>query len=241
MKPKLRISNLIKTALLFLKHNAKPLLVIVLLCYVSGLLRLLIHPNIPIYTHPTHHRFQIELFDIIYLVLNYIFNIISSILLIFAINIRLKDIPITAKSLLTKLTFKNFFKYSFIWFIYGIALFLGLIMFIIPGIYIGIRLCLAPYIMLLKQQKIFSALKKSFQLTKGHFWKLFWLQMLFLLLGILFYGLAALALYLNKYMGIIIQQITNILMLLVYTIVIIKIYRLLNENMKKKTTSLDNS
>lgn len=66
----------------------------------------------------------------------------------------------------------------------------GFIVFIIPGIYIAIRLSMWPYLMLEGEKNSFEALKKSWNLTNGIVTKLLGLylvQILLILLGVVFF------------------------------------------------------
>lgn len=64
-----------------------------------------------------------------------------------------------------------------------IAVFLGVgfLFLIIPGIYLSIRFSFAYYALMLEGCSAFDALSRSWKLTQGHWWKLFWL---FFVLGI---------------------------------------------------------
>lgn len=55
----------------------------------------------------------------------------------------------------------------------GMAIFGGLMLFIIPGIYIGIRLAFADYICVIEKRGIMDSLKQSWADTTDYFWTLF--------------------------------------------------------------------
>lgn len=57
---------------------------------------------------------------------------------------------------------------------------LGLVAFIIPGIYWLVRSWFAPFVILDKKMDTKSAIKKSFDITQGHEWKLIALLMILL-------------------------------------------------------------
>lgn len=88
--------------------------------------------------------------------------------------------------------YKDFVRVFLMEFLMGLAIAIGLILLIVPGIIIAIGLCMAPYI--LKDDKEISAmdaLKKSWELTKGHKSKLFWLGLSFIgwiILSLLTFG-----------------------------------------------------
>lgn len=55
---------------------------------------------------------------------------------------------------------------------------LGFIMLIIPGIIIACRLVFVPYLVMDKDLDPMQAVERSWQLTKGHGWKVFWMAIL---------------------------------------------------------------
>ncbi|RVU32464.1 YciC family protein [Neptunomonas marina] len=54
----------------------------------------------------------------------------------------------------------------------GMAIFTGLMFFIIPGIYIGVRLAFADFICVVERKPVFESLKQSWEDTKDYFWLL---------------------------------------------------------------------
>jgi uncharacterized membrane protein len=78
-----------------------------------------------------------------------------------------------------------FFSYFFATCLYNLIVFLGFIFFVIPGVYLGIRLSFFRYFIVDKKSKIGESLKKSWQITKGNFWNLFWFNLLCSLISIL--------------------------------------------------------
>lgn len=72
----------------------------------------------------------------------------------------------------------------------GIAIILGFIALIIPGIILGILFMFVGYLVIDQDLKPMDALKRSWALTKGNRWKLFFLSLA--LLGINILGLLAL-------------------------------------------------
>ena len=77
--------------------------------------------------------------------------------------------------------YKDFVRTFLMEFLYVIAVLVGCMLLIIPGIILGLGLCMAPYI--LKDDKEISAmdaLAKSWKITQGHKMKLFWLGLSFL-------------------------------------------------------------
>ncbi len=55
---------------------------------------------------------------------------------------------------------------------------IGFIMLIIPGIILLIRLAFVPYLVMDKDMEPMQAVEKSWQLTRGHGWKIFWMAIL---------------------------------------------------------------
>ena len=77
--------------------------------------------------------------------------------------------------------YKDFARTFLMEFLYVIAVMIGFCLLVIPGIILIIGLMMAPYI--LKDDKEISAmdaLKKSWEVTKGHKMKLFWLGLSFI-------------------------------------------------------------
>jgi len=66
----------------------------------------------------------------------------------------------------------------------AIAVAVGLMLMIIPGVYVGIRFAFADYVCILEKQGPGNALKRSWEQTDGYFWVL--LQGLAILFGSLF-------------------------------------------------------
>ena len=58
-------------------------------------------------------------------------------------------------------------------FIVFVLLFAGFILLIIPGIYLSIRLSFVYYALMIENRSTFDALSRSWQLTQGHWWKIF--------------------------------------------------------------------
>ena len=82
--------------------------------------------------------------------------------------------------------YKDFARTFLMEFLYVVAMLIGFCFFIIPGIIIAIGLMMAPYILKDDQQiSAMDALKKSWEVTKGHKMKIFWLGLSFIGWGIL--------------------------------------------------------
>ena len=77
--------------------------------------------------------------------------------------------------------YKDFIRTFLMEFLYCLAVAVGTCLFIVPGIILGIGLCMAPYILKDDPQiSTMDALMKSWQMTRGHKMKLFWLGLSFI-------------------------------------------------------------
>ncbi len=77
--------------------------------------------------------------------------------------------------------YKDFIRTFLMEFLYCLAVAVGTCLFIVPGIIFGIGLCMAPYILKDDPQiSAMDALMKSWQMTRGHKMKLFWLGLSFI-------------------------------------------------------------
>jgi uncharacterized membrane protein len=74
--------------------------------------------------------------------------------------------------------------------LYIVAVILGLVLLIIPGIIIAIRMSFYVYLMVDKNMNPVDALKESWKMTKGSFWRLFLFSLL--TLGVIVLGILAL-------------------------------------------------
>ncbi|MFW5774180.1 MAG: hypothetical protein ACOCWD_05810 [Tangfeifania sp.] len=55
---------------------------------------------------------------------------------------------------------------------------IGFILLIVPGIIVACRLAFVPYLVMDKNLEAMQAVEKSWQMTKGHGWKVFWMGIL---------------------------------------------------------------
>lgn len=53
------------------------------------------------------------------------------------------------------------------------VLIVGLLLFVIPGVYLTVRLSFAFYALMIERRSALNSLSRSWQLTKGHWWKIF--------------------------------------------------------------------
>ena len=76
--------------------------------------------------------------------------------------------------------FKKFFPLFGGYILSAIAVFFGLLLLILPGIYVGARLALFPSFMMIENKGVFDSLKSSWEATDEHGGTLFGLTLLFL-------------------------------------------------------------
>lgn len=94
--------------------------------------------------------------------------------------------------------FRPFLSYFVASFLYGIATFVGLLLLVIPGIFIAIRFQFYPYFILEENVSSFTALQKSFYLSQNLTLELFLLGAVVIILnlvGILLFGVGIVLTY----------------------------------------------
>lgn len=75
-----------------------------------------------------------------------------------------------------KNAFHGYWLFLGTYLVYGIIIGLGTVCCILPGIYLAIRFMFVPYVSAHHPELTFSEVFScSWKMTKGHFWKLFWL------------------------------------------------------------------
>ncbi len=69
--------------------------------------------------------------------------------------------------------------------LYGIAVILGTILFIIPGLYVAVRFKFLPFVVIEHENaSLKDLIKMSYKLTEGHFWPVFGLLILLAILNV---------------------------------------------------------
>jgi len=122
----------------------------------------------------------------LYLLTNAFFFFVTTILEMGLIKIWLNfsvNIPSKFSDLFSQ--YRLFFSYFFATLLYNLIVVLGLLCFVIPGIFLGVRLSFFRYFIIDKNLKIGESLKESWQITRGNFWNLFLFYLLCGLIGIL--------------------------------------------------------
>lgn len=87
-------------------------------------------------------------------------------------------------------TYRPFFRYLFASILFGLAVGLGFILLIVPGIIVAIRLQFYQFLIIDQDMGIMDSLKKSWAMTKGSSWNLFFFY--FVMFGVVLLGLLAL-------------------------------------------------
>lgn len=84
------------------------------------------------------------------------------------------------------LSYKRVLKTLALTAIYGLAVVIGTILFIIPGIYIAVRFKFFPYVVIENENaSLKDLIKMTYKLSAGHFWILFFFLILATILNIL--------------------------------------------------------
>jgi hypothetical protein len=69
---------------------------------------------------------------------------------------------------------ERFAQLVFLTFILFVLLIAGFILLVVPGIYLSIRLSFVYYAVMIENRSTFDAFNRSWRLTQGHWWKIFW-------------------------------------------------------------------
>jgi|ERR1700733_345892 len=83
---------------------------------------------------------------------------------------------VTLKKILSGITVKKIAKIigcsALVWLIVVV----GLLLLILPGIYLAIKLSFVPFYIIDTDCGIIDAIKKSYRITTGNFWRIFWVE-----------------------------------------------------------------
>jgi uncharacterized membrane protein len=80
--------------------------------------------------------------------------------------------------------YRLFWKYLGVTILFPLTVFAGLILLIIPGIYWAVRFAFSPLIVVDTGAGPIRAMKESWAITKGKFWRLFWFCIVIILINI---------------------------------------------------------
>jgi len=161
-----------------------------------------------------------------------VINVLLSFWFTLAIFYAAKDKTYTPKEVLT-LALKRFLPALFLVIIVALIITGGTILFIIPGIILGVYLFLALPILLFEKVDIIEALKRSFALTKGYWWKIFGLLILFYFLVAGVWALVSLLKF-DLAVGTLLDFVLGILYSIFYPVFSYSLYREI-KNLKGET------
>jgi hypothetical protein len=92
---------------------------------------------------------------------------------------------------------------------------IGFLMIIIPGIIVACRLAFVPYLVMDKNLEPMQAVEKSWQMTRGHGWKIFWMAILSFFIAIaglivLFFGIIISIMLIHGAFATLYQSVLNL-------------------------------
>lgn len=120
-----------------------------------------------------------------YIILNVVMFIVNSIIAMGLIKVTLELIDKKKPKFSDLFYVKPLVNFILGSLIRGVITFIGFILFIIPGIIFSIRLQYVTYLIVDKNLSPVEAVKKSWNMTKGNTWNLFFLGILLFLVNIL--------------------------------------------------------
>ena len=88
-----------------------------------------------------------------------------------------------------KIDINQFAIYFCVELVYGLIVGLGCLLCILPGIWLGVRLCYAPLLAATQGASFGEAFSRSWEMTRGHFWELFLMGLT--MIGICILGVCA--------------------------------------------------
>ncbi len=74
--------------------------------------------------------------------------------------------------------FKNYWNAVLASLLTGIIIFIGFVVFIIPGIFFACKLVFTPYLVVDRKMEVIEAIKTSWSMTDGHGWTVFFIGLL---------------------------------------------------------------
>ncbi|RXQ91580.1 hypothetical protein EO244_12615 [Ancylomarina salipaludis] len=95
----------------------------------------------------------------------------------------------------TLLGFKNYTRAILSRILVVLIVGLGIILLIVPGVFLACRLIFVPYLIMDKKHGVVESLKLSYYMTRGYFWTIFGmgiLSFIFIILGLVFLGVGIL-------------------------------------------------
>lgn len=82
------------------------------------------------------------------------------------------DAEVTPEAILENIS-PVIFKYLILFFLLGLILFISALFFLIPAIFLGVKLCLSSSALILEDNSVGGALNRSWELTKEYWWNTF--------------------------------------------------------------------
>ncbi len=79
---------------------------------------------------------------------------------------------------LSQFVLSKYWALLIVYIIFFTIVFLGIVLLIIPGVFFMVRLCLSDYGLILEDDRIGSSIKRSWEITRGHGWRLFFLNVI---------------------------------------------------------------
>jgi len=80
--------------------------------------------------------------------------------------------------------FRNYWNAVLATLLVDVIVFVGLVLFIIPGIIFACKLVFTPYLVVDRKMEVIEAVKESWRMTNGHAWKVFLIGLLAILISI---------------------------------------------------------
>ena len=201
-KQKIRIGVVLKKSLLLYKDNFFLFIGILFLGYSLFLSHYLIGMV------KSHDQLWISLIGSVLIIAGLLVVVWGSIALIIAIANRYENKKITIKSCFLEVK-GNYWRYCLIALIYFLIVFVGLLIFVIPGIYWGVIFCLSYIVVVLEKSGNLIPFIRSKELVKGNFWRMFCLGYIgsipFSVFGMIsgFYGVNPVLMMISYYASII--------------------------------------
>lgn len=125
--------------------------------------------------------------NFIWSIVKWVLQLYFSLVLI-KLTLRLTDHETVSISQWKKLLIINkneLFRYFIVSFVYGLIVFAGIILLVIPSLIWGVKYMFAPYFAIDQQMMVKAALSRSSMITQGNFWKLMGLGSLLILINII--------------------------------------------------------
>jgi len=95
-----------------------------------------------------------------------------------------------------------------------VIIIIGIIMLIVPGIIFACRLAFVPYLVIDRKMETMEALKTSWEMTRGHGWKIFFIGLLgfFIIIAgliVLFFGVFISIMWIKTAMAVLYYEVSN--------------------------------